>query len=234
MNTAESGVRGRTVDPAAESGRADRHRVIGRIAGDIGHELKNPIHASVINLELVRKRITDGGREDALDRLDVVSDQVRRVHGVVEGLLKLLRESREPEGDRELDRVVETVLPLLRAQANAAGVELEWVPAGSGTLCGVSTECLGHTLVGLTSQAITVARTSPDGAVRLEATAQPCAVGVSASGTHPSVPPESPDPGFAETVARIAESGGMAIVDRHARSDVSWSRVVLLDGLPAA
>jgi signal transduction histidine kinase len=230
VNTAESGVRGETADRAADSGRADRHRLIARIAGDIGHELKNPIHASVINLELVRKRIAEGGREDALDRLDIVSDQVRRVHGVVEGLLKLLRESREPEGERELDRVVETVLPLLRAQANAAGVELEWVPAGPGTLCGVSTECLGHTLVGLVSQALAVARTGPNGFVRVEATSEPCAVRVGASGGRPSTPPQPLEPWFAETVARIAASDGMAIAEDPVGSGVSWSRVVLLDG----
>lgn len=210
---------------------ADRHRLVGRVAGDIGHELKNPIHASVINLELVRKRIADGEREDALARLDIVSEQVRRVHGVVEGLLKLLRDGPDPEGARELDGMVEVVLPILLAQANSAGVEVEWVPAGPNTLCRASTGHLAHTLVGLVALAVAVARGPGNGAVRLEGAPSPCRVRVSAvagDGARADDAP-SPDAGLFDLVTRIAESGGFAIRKDADADGVSWSFAVILE-----
>jgi signal transduction histidine kinase len=219
------------VPPALASleARADRHLLLARVAGDIGHELKNPIHASVINLELVRKRIADGQGEDALQRLEVVRDQVRRVHGVVEGLLKLLRETHEPEGLRELDGVVEVVLPLLRAQANAAALALEWIPAGPGALCRVSGECLGHALVGLVAQAAAVARRGAAGSLRVEASASPCGVRVSAlEGAAAGVAVAPAAAALADIVGRIARSGGMAIEEGTESDGVSWSRTVVL------
>ena len=213
-----------------ESQRAARHRLIARIAGDIGHELKNPIHASVINLELVRKRVADGNKDDALARLEVVSDQVRRLHGVVEGLLRLLRYGAQPNGAQELDRMVEFVLPLLRAQANSAGVALEWVPAGDGVRSHASAEALGHALVGLVAVAVAVARNGGSGEVRVEGCATPGQVAVSTRGANgASVPPHDGE-GLMELVRRVAGDGGFTIDDGAGGSDVSWSCTVLLEG----
>lgn len=213
-----------------EAQRAARHRLIARIAGDIGHELKNPIHASVINLELVRKRVTDGNKDDALARLEVVSDQVRRLHGVVEGLLRLLRYGAQPNGAQELDRMVEFVLPLLRAQANSAGVALEWVPAGDGVRSRASAEALGHALVGLVAVAVAVARRGGAGEVRVEGCATPCQVAVSTRGANGAAVPSHDDEGLMELVRRVAGDGGFMIDEGAGGKDVSWSCTVLLEG----
>lgn len=220
---------------APDAGRADRHRLVARVAGDIGHELKNPIHASVINLELVRKRIADGDRDDALARLEVVSEQVRRVHGVVEGLLKLLRDGPEPGDVRELDRMVEVVMPVLVAQANSAGVAVEWRAAGPGALCRASTGHVAHTLVGLVALAVAAARGADSGGVRLEGAASPCRVCVSAvaaDGPGSNAPPS--DAGLFDLVTRIARAGGFTIRENTDGDGVSWSCTVILEGVEGA
>ena len=211
--------------------RADRHRLVSRVAGDIGHELKNPIHASVINLELVRKRIADGERDDALARREVVSAQVRRVHGVVEGLLKLLRDGKQPGGAQELDRLVEVVLPLLSAQANSAAVPFEWTPAGPGALCTPGADGIGHTLVGLVAVAVAMSRGRTTGTVRVEGLSAPVGIRVSALGEGPGDPPERVvDPALIALVRRLAGSAGLVIREEAVGDGVSWSSTVLLDG----
>lgn len=210
--------------------RADRHRLVSRVAGDIGHELKNPIHATVINLELVRKRIADGQQDDALARLEVVSDQVRRLHGVVEGLLKLLRDSAQPGGEGELDRQVELVLPLLRAQANSAAVPLEWSPAGSGAACRTSSEALAHTLVGLVASAVSLARGRADRRVLVEGFSAPPGVRVSVLGGASGDRPEpEPDPELTALVERVAGAAGHTIRPGAIGDGVSWSSTVILE-----
>lgn len=215
---------------APDAGRADRHRLVARVASDIGHELKNPIHASVINLELVRKRIADGDRDDAFARLEVVSEQVRRVHGVVEGLLKLLRDGPEPGDVRELDRMVEVVMPVLMAQANSAGVAVEWRPAGPGALCRASTGHLAHTLVGLVALAVAAVRGPGSRGLRLEGATSPCRVCVSAVAADGAGADAAPsDADLVDLVTRIARAGGFAIREDTCEDGVSWSCTVILE-----
>ncbi len=227
MNGAEATGRGEHASPDAV--RADRHRLMSRVAGDIGHELKNPIHASVINLELVRKRIVDGRQDDALERLQVVSDQVRRVHGVVEGLLKLLRDSKQADGERELDRVVEVVLPLLRAQANSAAVPLEWAPAGGSARRAAGADALGYSVVGLVAAAVSLARGHATRRVRVQALAAPARVRVAVlepgSGAEPGAEPEA---ALMALVERLAAAAGLAIRSDDTVDGVSWSSTVIL------
>jgi signal transduction histidine kinase len=44
------------IDLAAEQGLAERFALVRRIADDLAHELKNPLNAMVINLEVLRSQ----------------------------------------------------------------------------------------------------------------------------------------------------------------------------------
>ncbi|MEN8374600.1 MAG: histidine kinase dimerization/phospho-acceptor domain-containing protein [Gemmatimonadota bacterium] len=208
---------------------ADWQRLVARVAGDIGHELKNPVHATVINLELVRRRIADGLADQALERLDVVAEQVRRVHGVVEGLLQLLGDGVRYDEAIELDRVVESVLPLLAAQAGAAGVGFRWTPAGPGTVVQVSADPLRHALVGLVASAVDSLGGSSGGGIHVRAVGPPIGVEVSATAAARSSPgTATPDVALHELVRRVAARGGMEIGAVPDQSPVSWSSTVFL------
>jgi signal transduction histidine kinase len=208
---------------------ADWQRLVARVAGDIGHELKNPVHATVINLELVRRRIADGQADQALERLDVVAEQVQRVHGVVEGLLQLLTDGVRYDEAVELDRVVESVLALLVAQAGAAGVEFRWTPAGPGTVVWVSADPLRHALVGLVASAVDSLGGSSGGGVHVRAVGPPLGVEVSATAAaQPAPGVTKPDEELRELVRRVAARGGMEIRAAPDSSPVSWSSTVFL------
>jgi len=76
---------------AAEPGLAERYQLVRRIADDLAHELKNPLNAMVINLEVLRARVRAGDPGAALERIDVLDLETRRLHVLLDHVLRLLR-----------------------------------------------------------------------------------------------------------------------------------------------
>lgn len=107
-------------DNIAVEVRANRFDLISRMADDLAHEIKNPLNAIVINLEVLKVRLTRGDADAALERSAVIEHETRRLHGMVERLLQLLRPSTGQESDIALDQVLDEVLPLVEAQARLA------------------------------------------------------------------------------------------------------------------
>lgn len=123
--------------PETLAGNAERlHREINRFelvsrwADDLAHEIKNPFHAMIINLELVKRRA--GDPEGLRDRAEVVESELNRVHGLIDSLLRLVRPWSDA-GSVDADAVFETLLPVLRARADLHQIEYRHEP-GAGTV----------------------------------------------------------------------------------------------------
>jgi len=82
---------GNRAEITAEPGLADRHALVQRIADDLAHELKNPLNAMVINLEVLRTRVRAGNVPGALERIDVLQQETRRLQFLLEQVLHLIR-----------------------------------------------------------------------------------------------------------------------------------------------
>ncbi|NIP60786.1 MAG: hypothetical protein GWO00_23330, partial [Gemmatimonadetes bacterium] len=54
--------------------------LVSRWADDLAHEIKNPLHAMVINLELVKRRATGEDAGALIQRAEVVESELYRVH----------------------------------------------------------------------------------------------------------------------------------------------------------
>lgn len=105
---------------------ASRYRLVSQLADDLAHEIKNPLHAMVINLEVLRRRLTAGDPDIALERAAVIDQEIQRTHQLVDLLLKLLRPERSRDQHaHSLAGALDEVLPLLRLQAKLALVPLE-------------------------------------------------------------------------------------------------------------
>lgn len=116
---------------ASHEANADPHvlaleaELFARFADDIAHEIRNPLNALVINIEVVRRRITAGDTDAARERLDVLDREVRRVHDIVEHLITLLRPPRPAEPTADLGQAFADVLPLLALRAAALRSRIE-------------------------------------------------------------------------------------------------------------
>jgi signal transduction histidine kinase len=119
---------------------------LGRLSAGVAHEVKNPLNAMMIHLELLRQHVSPpravagrlagarGGApvetlpapsEAALQHVDVIAGEIRRLDEVVQGFLKFTR----PE-DLKLQPVVlavlfDEVIPIVRPEAEGSGVQLQ-------------------------------------------------------------------------------------------------------------
>ena len=116
--------------PAAVAGSANRYEVVSRLADDLAHEIKNPLNAIVVNLEVLRRKVQTGATDTALERAAVIDYEIKRVHELVDQLLQLMRPQRPEVSALSIDDALSDLRPLLELQARAGRVELEMWTAG--------------------------------------------------------------------------------------------------------
>lgn len=83
-----------TDDTGVETASSEHFALLRRLADDLAHELKNPLNSVVINLEVLRTRVRAGRAEAALERIDVIESEVRRLHDLLDQTLRLIRPDR--------------------------------------------------------------------------------------------------------------------------------------------
>jgi signal transduction histidine kinase len=120
---------------------------LGRLSAGVAHEVKNPLNAMMIHLELLRQmfaarrgsaRLVAAGAgpanvvaaapldgSEALEHVDVIANEIRRLDEVVQGFLKFTR----PEDLRlqpvNLASLFEEIIPIVRPEADRAGVSVD-------------------------------------------------------------------------------------------------------------
>ncbi|MCC7417434.1 MAG: HAMP domain-containing protein [Acidobacteria bacterium] len=103
---------------------------LGRLSAGVAHEVKNPLNAMMIHLELLRQHIRPAPAAPAIDpaaasrHVDVIAGEIRRLDEVVQGFLKFSR----PEDLRlqpvSLDALFREIVPIVRSEAERARIEL--------------------------------------------------------------------------------------------------------------
>jgi signal transduction histidine kinase/HAMP domain-containing protein len=95
---------------------------LSRITAGIAHEIKNPLNATMIHLELLKMQLADAPQ--ALEHVNVIDAQVRRLDEVVQGFLKFTR----PEDLRlqpvSLASLFDRLAPVIRTEAEQHGIDL--------------------------------------------------------------------------------------------------------------
>ncbi|HUP88608.1 MAG TPA: HAMP domain-containing sensor histidine kinase [Longimicrobiales bacterium] len=147
--------------------RANRYDILSRMADDLAHEIKNPLNAIVVNLEVLRRRIEKGASESALERVDVIEQEIRRVHVLVEQLLQLARPSKQEPGPIAVDGLLNPLASTIQLQAKAARVKFEYV-SESSLYAHVRPEALRFAVLNLISGAIDALAERGTGVVSLE------------------------------------------------------------------
>ncbi|HEX6063419.1 MAG TPA: histidine kinase dimerization/phospho-acceptor domain-containing protein, partial [Longimicrobiales bacterium] len=83
--------------------RANRYDVVSRLADDLAHEIRNPLNAMVVNLEVLRRRIALGAEDKALELTRVIDEEIARLSKLVDQLVHLMRPPRADTNPNSLD-----------------------------------------------------------------------------------------------------------------------------------
>jgi signal transduction histidine kinase len=106
-----------------------RLAAIGRLTANVGHEVKNPINAMVVHLELLRGKLAAAGvvdRDSARKHVDILADEMQRLDRVVETLADFSRPMDLDLREHDLRRVVEQVLDLCGAELKENGIAVQY------------------------------------------------------------------------------------------------------------
>jgi signal transduction histidine kinase len=103
-----------------------RMAAIGRLTSGVGHEVKNPINAIVVHLELLKTKMGDTA-PSANRHLDVIDSEIHRLDRVVQTLVDFSRPVEVKLIEYDLRHVVADVVTLAGAEMSTRNVNLSSV-----------------------------------------------------------------------------------------------------------
>src|SRR5206468_11014977 len=124
---AGSGILVRLRDPEAQRkiGRelqtADRLAAISRISSGVAHEVKNPLNAMLLHVEVARAKLAHGDT-DVGQQMEIIAKEIVRLDRVVRTFLDFTRPVELKLETISMRELVEEIVELARPQALAAGI----------------------------------------------------------------------------------------------------------------
>ena len=134
---------------------ASRLAAISRISGGVAHEIKNPLNAIALRLDLLRAHaeIQDG---QLIPEIDVLSKEVRRLDRVVKTFLDFSRPLEVRFADVDLGALIAEVANLMTPQARLAGVEVHFSAPAEPALMRGDADLLKQAVLNLVTNALEV------------------------------------------------------------------------------
>ncbi len=103
---------------------SQRMAAIGRLTSGVAHEVKNPINAIVVHLELLREKMR-APNGDSSRHLDIIGKEIQRLDRVVKILVDFNRPIEMRFSSFDLRRLVEDVTTLAAPDAERNGVKID-------------------------------------------------------------------------------------------------------------
>lgn len=107
---------------------AERRSYVGLLASGLAHEIRNPLNAMNMNLQMLEEEIqlSQGlDREEYGELLDSTKSEIERLEGLVNNFLAYARPARPKFEKRDLNQVVRELARFLEADFRQSGVVME-------------------------------------------------------------------------------------------------------------
>jgi signal transduction histidine kinase len=172
-----------------------RMAAIGRLTSGVGHEVKNPINAIVVHLELLKSKLGEPAGP-AVRHLDVIDAEIHRLDRVVQTLVDFSRPVELQLHEQDLRGVIGDVLALAAEELSTRNITLVSSMPEEPLIANVDADLLKQAALNVIQNG---AQAMPDGGrleVGLETDRRPAANGDRTASTAPRV-----------AVLRIADEG---------------------------
>jgi signal transduction histidine kinase len=176
---------------------ASRLAAISRISGGVAHEIKNPLNAISLRLDLLRAH-AEAQQDGLIPEIDILSNEVRRLDRVVKTFLDFSRPLEVRFADVDLAALAGEVANLMTPQARASGVEMHFEASAEPALMRGDADLLKQAILNLVTNALEAMKSEgKSGAMlRLKAERSGDNVAVEIADNGPGIPPEVRDKVF--------------------------------------
>lgn len=131
--------------------QSEKMAVIGRMASKISHEVKNPLNALSLNVELLEEEVQN---EEARKSLKAMSAEIDRLNQVAENYLNLARAPKGSAEKADLSKILAHLEALVRPECEKRGIGVEIEPPSGLPPLHVDVTRLEQALLNLTRNAI--------------------------------------------------------------------------------
>jgi hypothetical protein len=168
---------------------ASRLAAISRITGGVAHEIKNPLNAIVLRLDLLKARTSSGATEEELiPEIDVLSREVHRLDRVVKTFLDFSRPVEVHFEELDLAALAREVAHLMAPQAERLGVDFTCKTSDSPAPIRGDADMLKQAILNLVTNAQEAMKNG--GFLRISVENEGDSVSLVVEDNGPGIPPE--------------------------------------------
>ncbi len=172
---------------------ASRLAAISRISGGVAHEIKNPLNAISLRLDLLRAH-AEAQQDGLIPEIDILSNEVRRLDRVVKTFLDFSRPLEVRFADVDLAALAGEVANLMTPQARASGVEMHFEAPAEPALMRGDADLLKQAILNLVTNALEAMKGGGNLSLKVGAAGDTVVAEIADDG--PGIPPEVRDKVF--------------------------------------
>ena len=109
--------------PAQLAELSRRISMVGRLTAGVAHEMKNPLNAMTIHLELLKQKLAAGKSPQM--HVEIIEQEIRRLDERIQGFLKFVRPDETSFGPVAITPLLSSVVDAVQPEAQRAGVTIE-------------------------------------------------------------------------------------------------------------
>ncbi len=167
-----------------------RLAAISRLTGGVAHEIKNPLNAIAVHLEVLRSKLGDGG-QDALPEIETIQREITRLDRVVKTFLDFTRPIELRMGTVEMVGLLREILALVEPAAAQQGIQITLAAEPEEILLEGDRDLLKQAILNVVVNAVEAMKDGGCIRVRARLEGDDCSVEVADEG--PGIPEEIRD-----------------------------------------
>ncbi len=209
-----SGLLVRLRDPEAqrklghELQTADRLAAISRVSGGVAHEVKNPLNAILLHVEVAKAKLSRGDT-DVIPQMEIISSEILRLDRVVKTFLDFTRPVELKMETVPVRRLLDEVLELARPQAETSKIRVAVGQEADGVSVRIDRDLIKQAMLNIVVNAM---QAMPDGGeLRFESIAGEEFAEIRISDTGVGIPPDLRDKIFRLYFTTKKEGSGIGL-----------------------